>query len=347
MTDFNQNKDLRQCASAKSECLNKKRIIWVDALRGFLIISVVLGHAFQRGEYNNSIVWNFIYSFHMAAFFTLSGWISYRKEILTLKSFNRRAFSLLWPFFIWSLIKIVINSHPQQYLYQFILVIQHPDKSFWFLYILFIIFTICEVLKLVSVHFSFKYIYLLVGSILIFFGLMIVFDLRLFGFQLVSYYIYFYCLGVLIKKYDIQFNLGVTILLGILWGYLAFFWKMHDVPAPVVIFKEFIPASILSYVYRIITATLGSIFFLNLSRIIFTSHKSHLLSYLGIISLEIYIIHMMLADLSKWCIDKINPQINFTLYCLSDFLIRIILSVVIIAILLKLPIIKRLLFARK
>lgn len=58
----------------------KKRQIWADNLRGILIVLVVLGHAIQAqlGDlcFANH-VWNYIYSFHMAAFMAVSGWLSY------------------------------------------------------------------------------------------------------------------------------------------------------------------------------------------------------------------------------------------------------------------------------
>lgn len=58
-----------------------KRLIWADSLRGILIVLVVLGHAIQAqlgGECFTNHVWNYIYSFHMAAFMAISGWLSFR-----------------------------------------------------------------------------------------------------------------------------------------------------------------------------------------------------------------------------------------------------------------------------
>jgi fucose 4-O-acetylase-like acetyltransferase len=58
------------------------RIVWADALKGWLMILVVIGHVIQqllREECNDSHLWNLIYSFHMPAFMALSGWLTYRK----------------------------------------------------------------------------------------------------------------------------------------------------------------------------------------------------------------------------------------------------------------------------
>lgn len=50
----------------------KERLIWLDSLKGSLILIVILGHAIQyclsKGACENNYWWNLIYSFHMPAF---------------------------------------------------------------------------------------------------------------------------------------------------------------------------------------------------------------------------------------------------------------------------------------
>ena len=59
----------------------KARLIWVDSLKGWLMLLVILGHAIQsalsKDCYDNHL-WNLIYSFHMPAFMAVSGWLAYR-----------------------------------------------------------------------------------------------------------------------------------------------------------------------------------------------------------------------------------------------------------------------------
>lgn len=61
-----------------------KRIVWADALKGFLIVLVVLGHSIQASKmqlgesFINDYLWNLIYSFHMPAFMAISGFVAYR-----------------------------------------------------------------------------------------------------------------------------------------------------------------------------------------------------------------------------------------------------------------------------
>ena len=60
-----------------------KRIIWADALKGWLMILVIIGHAIQSvlgGICEQTHLWNMIYSFHMPAFIAVSGYLSYRPD---------------------------------------------------------------------------------------------------------------------------------------------------------------------------------------------------------------------------------------------------------------------------
>ena len=63
-----------------------KRIVWADALKGLLIVLVVLGHSIQASKiqlgesFINDYLWNLIYSFHMPAFIAISGFVAYRAK---------------------------------------------------------------------------------------------------------------------------------------------------------------------------------------------------------------------------------------------------------------------------
>lgn len=59
----------------------KKRIEWVDALRGFTMILVVFSHIEIFGyEYTDSTVKSFFCLFHMPLFFFISGFMAYRAD---------------------------------------------------------------------------------------------------------------------------------------------------------------------------------------------------------------------------------------------------------------------------
>ena len=71
---------------------DKKRLIWIDSLKGWLMILVVLGHAIQSslGDacFQNHL-WNIIYSFHMPAFMAISGWFAYSITSFTFAPGNK------------------------------------------------------------------------------------------------------------------------------------------------------------------------------------------------------------------------------------------------------------------
>jgi fucose 4-O-acetylase-like acetyltransferase len=66
---------------------NIKRIVWLDSLKGLLILLVVLGHSIQASmkalglSFLDDYFWNLIYSFHMPAFIAVSGFLAYRKNV--------------------------------------------------------------------------------------------------------------------------------------------------------------------------------------------------------------------------------------------------------------------------
>lgn len=325
----------------------KSRIVWVDVFRGFLILTVILGHSFQRGDYEESLLWNLIYSFHMAAFFTLSGWISYKASLPTAKNIWKRTTSLMIPFVVWSIVGIIVSASPDEYMDELFETILHPDKSYWFLYVLLIVTVLYETLRLISYRLKFREYAVMLTGVMALFVIMTIFELRIFGFQFIAYYIYFYCLGAFLRKYNVTCKLSVTVIIGIAWLIMALYWRMHDVPEPISFLSGRVPSSILCYGYRLVAATLGAIFFLYLFQYLFSKRNSKILSYLGTISLELYIIHSALGGIIAWGIGHFVSMDNLVIFNLIDFMSRTLLSCVIIAFILKLPYVRCVLFGRR
>lgn len=74
-----------------------KRIEWIDALKGFGICCVIIGHMTMP-----KIVSRFVYSFHMPLFFAISGFLY--KGNLSIRWVLKKVDSLLVMFYVWSLI---------------------------------------------------------------------------------------------------------------------------------------------------------------------------------------------------------------------------------------------------
>ena len=79
------------------------RIVWVDCIKGFAILSVIAGHTFT-----NHILRGLIFSFHMPLFFMLSGYTSH-SEINKNQIYSKMCklfFALIIPAYIIYFIRI-------------------------------------------------------------------------------------------------------------------------------------------------------------------------------------------------------------------------------------------------
>lgn len=129
-----------------------KRVGWIDFSKGGAIILVVFGHVSQGIEHSTRVAplpihhsaETIIYSFHMPAFFLISGILLSRSVFKPAPAFLRGIFAtLVWPYLVWSIIGLAIGSYFSQF-YQHPLVfswstlpslVWNPG-GFWFLYVL-------------------------------------------------------------------------------------------------------------------------------------------------------------------------------------------------------------------
>lgn len=151
------------------------RNVTADVIRGFAIITVVIGHCIQQGNgleyYSNSMYWSnkvyqFIYSFHMPLFMLLAGWFAF----YTLKKAEgdrKKQWRLLWtksvsyvvPIFFWTFFEYargyVLNKRLGNETASFSELVPMFAKTFitnlWFLWAVLVCFIIVFV-----VHFYMK-----------------------------------------------------------------------------------------------------------------------------------------------------------------------------------------------
>lgn len=143
----------------------KERIVWIDFAKGFTIFLVVFGHinsGFLRSpnfvEHKSLLVflWDFISTIRMPLFFMVSGFLYYSKRIDSSKKLGKsilqKLINLGIPYFIFSILfwalKMLISDSVNYSLTWndlYWLPIK-PIEYFWFLYVLFFIFAITEVL---------------------------------------------------------------------------------------------------------------------------------------------------------------------------------------------------------
>jgi fucose 4-O-acetylase-like acetyltransferase len=127
------------------------RIDWVDYAKGLLIVLVVYGHVI-RGLHHAHIIAetgfvdSAIYSFHMAAFFWLSGLFLGSNTQIDFKDFyNKKLSKVLYPFLLWSLVQGTLSvglaaiTNSAKDLHRLFFFWLYPLDQFWFLHALILI----------------------------------------------------------------------------------------------------------------------------------------------------------------------------------------------------------------
>lgn len=189
----------------------KKYYDELNIFRALIIIWVVIGHSFDAGHDFLGLLHNYAYTFHMEAFFVISG-ILFARKVSAIKGIKDcgyviydRFLRLMVPYFFYTAVSIVLKLFLDGYannklsadvvLYSFIGE-RNPNGGIWFLYALFVISAVAVLLfKLPS-----------------WLGLVLMLSLHIVGAYVttvrnlpvltfvVSYGVYFY-LGLFISKY--------------------------------------------------------------------------------------------------------------------------------------------------
>ena len=136
----------------KDNSIVRNRIIWVDSLRGLLIILMVAGHA--SSPYNT-----YIYTFHVAAFFILSGYTHSLDRNNALISIKKKVLTLLIPYYLLNILFFSVYSisfrsgihsllfgtlQPIRFVERALIFLKSPQSTtglagpMWFLFVLFI-----------------------------------------------------------------------------------------------------------------------------------------------------------------------------------------------------------------
>jgi fucose 4-O-acetylase-like acetyltransferase len=300
----------------------------VDALKGYAIILVVLGHVIENNIYNNldNKIFQFIYSFHMPLFMFLSGYIIFGT---VKKPWSKWLWSkverLLIPFFIWFLIWSIykqfdfihfsfINGMSGVEAY-FLNGIADPTITLWFLMVLFIFYCILLMIKYLERYLGyFSYIW-----ILLFLYILPVQNIWLIYLQ---WYYAFFFIGYLMAEHRDKLpivNAKIKLL-----SCVSFIALFSLYPHRQYIYDVGITSPAL-FPFKFLIACLGIAASYSLISWLSDKWISPLLSYLGLYTLDIYVLHAMffswglgiyLALFSRWNFG-IYPELIFvTLFAL-------------------------------
>ena len=78
---------------------------WIDILRGIVMFFIVFGHTARGG-----ILKHYVYSFHVPAFFIISGYLAYGNKESFPKFVLKKISTYMIPYYVFSVISIFIFS---------------------------------------------------------------------------------------------------------------------------------------------------------------------------------------------------------------------------------------------
>ena len=121
----------------------KNRLAEVDAAKALAIFLVIVGHLVP----SDSMIFRYVFAFHMPVFFFLSGYTTRRTDRTFLCTVRRKSASLLIPFAVFALLGLLlmavfpgqrVDATPKEYLVRYLYIAQ-PYKfgQVWFLVCLF------------------------------------------------------------------------------------------------------------------------------------------------------------------------------------------------------------------
>ena len=276
------------------------RLDFIDALRGFAIAIVVLGHALQYtlAVPDDDPLYRLIYSFHMPLFMFISGFVYSGAKRSAYEELRLKSRSLLLPFICWLPVTFVwVSLGPMPVTAQafVVRVLSAPDAGgLWFLWVLYLI----NLVMLFSRGFAAK------SAMATAWGLWLILsafaitrpEWNLLGLKLLCWHLPFFLVGITFRKANGVERLRPTFALacGLLFLTALPLWvRTGSSPlSPYLASLPSVGAMIALRAFSYLTASLAIL--ATFSLFISLAHRIRLqtLSRLGRISLEIYATHI-------------------------------------------------------
>lgn len=292
-------------------------ILWIDAIKGFTILLVILGHCLNGyltanmfGEYKDTMnfIHRWIYSFHMPLFFIISGFLyQYAYRDFTWAKLKYKVFNLAIIYFIFSILQVcvqIIFGSQVNRNYSFIDILLLPFYTvppYWYLYVLIFFYILSFFINKGYMNFV-----LLISFIFSYFNFF--HNIGFCQIGNIEYYFFFFLLGAyLCIKKDIfyEYNMLLIPLLVLYFLYCIYGGEYYN---------KFVDAFVLS---------ITSIIFFNNLKILF-SNKVFLLC--GKYCLPIYLLHCYMTAGTR-IIYKYLGISNISIYIASGMILGVLVPV--------------------
>lgn len=271
-----------------------QRIDYIDCAKGLGIILVVIGHVIVElrvwflstpSAHLNS-VYQVIYTFHMPLFFFLIGIIAFHSRLKRKfsKFITTKIQSVLYPYFVWSLILfgiVMLQMHGNSIIAEFLKIFYAPNWYLWFLYTLFIFYFLYGLFPINKLG----HLGLLFVALASFVWLKEVQSDSRFPYAIGNGFIYFVLGSVFsflsMERFLIKLKYSINIaILGVMFGlfFMAFHVSVESNP-PIVSF---------------LLALIGILIMLNVAIALCKTPLFPALSYVGRRSISIYLAHNLI-----------------------------------------------------
>jgi fucose 4-O-acetylase-like acetyltransferase len=297
------------------------RDIGVDALRGFSILLVVLGHAIANAEnllpfmasnlgnvtaptYNlKYVLSNFLYTFHMPLFFLISGYVLFGKRI----RIRDRALRLLVPFLAWIPVYFLVNRYIHHWPAGFLTVLKdnvlHPAIGLWFLPTLFL----CSLLLIPVRYLENRETWMGEASLGVLFVVVNLLPVEILGVMQVKYFFAFFAVGYLAHKHRSRINridreridgalVALSALFMVLFTALFYYGRNHPFTFPISLPDLFKTPS--AYVVRYAMAALGIVFSIAVVRALKAGRGRAVFAWFGLVTMDIYVANFLMLQLA-------------------------------------------------
>lgn len=298
-----------------------QRLDWIDRLKGFAILSVVIGHCVTDCISSNNypeysallrMLYDIIYSFHMPLFFIISGFVFYLSK--SYKKYKIKAMDfiliyIIWCFLMW-LSKFVMAkdvNNPVTIIDLFTITYK-PLIVYWYLYVLIFMYMAAYIIKIYVVDTRI----LIVSAIVAVASRMLNLDIGIAN--ALVYHMYFFLMGGYILQSDLLNKLNrkhCFILIGIIL--INIFMYFYDIPInrELMIVKNFLLANVISLLC----------FYL-----LYKNNISEVLETLGVNTLQIYVMHCFFTGGLRVIFAKIGVH-NIYMYFLLGTIMGITIPI--------------------